>query len=311
MGHKLYIITGATASAKTDVALYISSRIDTEIISADSMQVYRGMDIGTSKVPLNIRKVIPHYLIDILDPWESYNLGMYVKDVKAIVSTRSKKGRLLLVVGGAGLYIKGLTNGVFNGPSADPSIRNRLKIMAQEKGTVYLHNLLKKVDPVTAIRLHPDDQKRVIRAFEVYEKTGISISKLQEQWTNCEPGFDYSIFVINRSKDDLYKRIDNRVEKMFGQGLVDEVKSLMNNPRGLSKEAQQAVGYKETLRYLIDRELGLDQTKDLIKQNTRNLAKRQITWFKGLHHTNWIDVKPEDDVEIIGNKILKEIERLQ
>lgn len=310
MSHKLYIITGATASAKTDVALYISSRVDTEIISADSMQVYRGMDIGTAKVPLNIRRLIPHYLIDIIDPWESYNLGMYVKDVKAVFSSRSKKGGLLLIVGGAGLYIRGLINGVFNGPSADLEIRNRLRLIAQEKGAIYLHNLLKKIDPVAAIRLHPEDQKRVIRAFEVYEKTGISISRLQEQCTNREPGFDFSIFVINRSKDDLYKRIDRRVEKMFEQGLVDEVKALINNPRGLSKEAQQAVGYKETLRYLMDRELSLDQTKDLIKQNTRRFAKRQITWFKSFRHTNWIDVKPEDDVEIIGNKILKGIEKV-
>lgn len=304
MKQKLFIITGPTASAKTDVALYISRQIGAEIISADSMQVYRGMDVGTAKATLNTRRLAPHHLIDIVDPWESYNLGRYVNDAKTIISEITKRDRPSLIVGGTGLYIRGLIHGVFDGPEADWEIRTRLRLVAQEKGIFHLHHLLEKVDPLSAASLHPKDQKRIIRALEVYEKTGIGISRLQTQHTNQDSEFDYLIFVINRPKDDLHKRIDNRVEKMFEDRLVDEVAALMKNPNGLSKQAQQALGYKEILRYL-NSELGLQQTKDLIKQDTRKFAKRQMTWFKSFHNTCWIDAEPDTSIETLGHKILR------
>ena len=242
MKQHLYIITGPTASGKTDVALYIARQLDNaEIISADSMQVYRKMDIGTAKVPVNIRKMIPHHLIDIVDPWESYNMGKYVKDARNIVSKMNKDKRIL-IVGGTGLYIRGITKGVFKGPAADWEFRDQLQSVANEKGSAYLHNLLNKVDPVSAARLHPKDHKRVIRAIEVYEKTGTTISRLQKLYLTQEPDFEYSIFVINRPKEDLYKRIDSRIEDMFEHGLVNEVIALRENPNGLSRQAQQALG---------------------------------------------------------------------
>ncbi|MGR3319749.1 MAG: tRNA (adenosine(37)-N6)-dimethylallyltransferase MiaA [Candidatus Anammoxibacter sp.] len=308
MKQHLCIITGPTASGKTDVALYIARQLDNaEIISADSMQVYRNMDIGTAKVPVNIRKMIPHHLIDIIDPWESYNMGKYVKDARNIIS-KMNRDKSFFVVGGTGLYIRGLTKGVFKGPAADWEFRDQLQSIAHEKGSIYLHNLLNKVDPVSAARLHPKDHKRVIRAIEVYEKTGTTISKLQKLYLTQEPEFEYSIFVINRPKEDLYKRIDNRIEKMFERGLVNEVIALKENPNGLSRQAQQALGYKETLQYL-DNKMDIQDTKDMIKQSTKKFAKRQMTWFRSFSNTFWINSTSEHNSKTIGDKILKIIEK--
>ena len=310
MKQHLYIITGPTASGKTDVALYIARQLDNaEIISADSMQVYRKMDIGTAKVPVNIRKMIPHHLIDIVDPWESYNMGKYVKDARNIVSKMNKDKRIL-IVGGTGLYIRGITKGVFKGPAADWEFRDQLQSVANEKGSAYLHNLLNKVDPVSAARLHPKDHKRVIRAIEVYEKTGTTISRLQKLYLTQEPDFEYSIFVINRPKEDLYKRIDSRIEDMFEHGLVNEVIALRENPNGLSRQAQQALGYKETLQYL-DNKMDIQDTKDMIKRNTKKFAKRQMTWFRSFSNTFWINSTSEHNCETVGDEILRIIEKQQ
>lgn len=308
--HHIFIITGATASGKSNVALYIAQHIkNTEIISADSMQVYRKMDIGTAKVPISVRKNIHHYLIDVVDPWESYNLGKYVRDAQEIVfKNKNSEKHLKLIVGGTGLYIKGIVHGVFSGPEADWDFRNQLKLIVQKNGDNHLHYLLNQIDPVSAARLHPKDQNRIIRALEVYEKTGIAISKLQSQCLNQKPGFDYTIFVINRSKEDLHNRIEDRVEKMFELGLVDEVNSLWKASHGLSKQACQALGYKETIQYL-NNEIDLCNAKILIKQNTKKFAKRQLTWFKSFSNTHWIKADTGDNCEIPGNIVLCEIEK--
>ncbi|MGR3218736.1 MAG: tRNA (adenosine(37)-N6)-dimethylallyltransferase MiaA [Candidatus Anammoxibacter sp.] len=308
MKQHLCIITGSTASGKTDVALYIARKLDNvEIISADSMQVYRKMDIGTAKVPVSIRNEIQHHLIDITDPWVPYNMGKYVRDARSIISKRSMDKRLL-IVGGTGLYIRGITKGIFNGPAADWEFRDQLQSVAHEKGSNYLHDLLNKVDPVSAARLHPKDHKRVIRAIEVYEKTGTTISKLQKLYLAQEPDFEYSIFVINRSKEDLYKRIDNRIERMFESGLVNEVTALKENPNGLCRQAQQALGYKETLQYL-DNKMDIQDTKDMIKRNTKKFTKKQMTWFRSFSNTFWINLTPEHNSETVGEEILRIIEK--
>ena len=311
MGKHIFIITGPTASGKSDVGLHIAYNIrGSEIISADSMQVYRNMDIGTAKVPFEIRKNIPHHLIDIVDPWESYSLGMYVRDAQSIISKIENNDKLLLVVGGTGLYIKGLTHGVFNGPEADWKFRNKFISIAQENGSEYIYNLLKKIDPDSANKLHPKDHKRIIRALEVYEKTGTPISVLQKEYLKQKPSFTYSIFVINRSKEDLYKRIDSRTEKMFEYGLIDEVKALQKNQKGFSKQAQQALGYKETLRYL-NNEISFQDTKDLIKQNTKKFVKRQITWFRSLPNTSWVNALSENNTDTVEKNILKMVVRIK
>ncbi len=309
MKQHIFIITGPTASGKSGVSLYLADKVKgTEIVSVDSMQIYRGMDIGTAKVSKLNREVITHHLIDIIDPWETYNLGSYVKDANDIINERKEAGKQTIIVGGTGLYIKGLTRGVFDGPSADPELRCKLKTIIDEKGSMYLHNKLKEVDPISAERLHPEDHKRVIRAIEVYEKTGTTISILQKQFLSQKPEFDYTIFILNRNKEDLNRRIDERVENMFDSGFLEEVRELKNNPKGLSKQAGQALGYKELLKFL-DNQISFIEVKDLIKQNTKRFAKKQRTWFRSFTSTVWIDYSPGDNNKTVGDKILREMEK--
>lgn len=310
MKENLFIITGPTASGKSGVSLYIADKVkETEIVSADSMQIYRGMDIGTAKVSKLSRKAITHHLIDIIDPWETYNLGCYVKEANNIIKTRRENGKQTIVVGGTGLYIKGLTQGVFKGPSADQQLRYELEMIIDQKGSMYLYNKLKEVDPVSAERLHPEDHKRVIRAIEVYKKTGLTISKLQKQFLSQRSEFDYTIFIINRNKEDLNKRIDKRVENMFDNGFLEEVTVLRENANGLSKQAAQALGYKEILKFL-DNQISFSEVKDLIKQNTKRFAKKQRTWFRSFDSTVWIDYSPNDNNKTVGDKILIEMEKI-
>ena len=303
----LFIITGPTASGKSGASLYIADKIkEMEIISADSMQIYRGMDIGTAKVSSLTRESIPHHLIDIIDPWESYSLGRYVKEANVIIKKKRESGKQCIVVGGTGLYIKGLTHGIFEGPNADPELRDKLMVTMKERGSMYLFNKLKEIDPISAERLHHEDHKRVIRALEVYEKTGTTISRLQKKFLSQKDPIDYIIFIINRNKEDLCKLIDERVEDMFNSGFIEEVKALNDNIAGLSKQAEQALGYKEILNFLNNR-TSLTKAKDLIKQKTKRFAKKQRTWFRSFRSTVWIDYTSNDNSKTVGEKILKEM----
>ena len=201
-----------------------------------------------------------------------------------------------------GFILGGLLHGVFEGPEADWDLRHRLASAAGENGPDYLINILQTIDPVSASNLHKEDHKRIIRAIEVYEKTGIAISTLQKKYYRAEPDFEYSIFVINRSREDLHCRIEHRVETMFDHGLVEEVISLQKDPKGMSKQAIQALGYKETLQYL-NNEINLPQTIELIKRNTKKFVKRQMTWFRSFSNTIQIDVDPNDSVDMVGRKV--------
>ncbi|MGR3311311.1 MAG: tRNA (adenosine(37)-N6)-dimethylallyltransferase MiaA, partial [Candidatus Brocadiales bacterium] len=311
MSIPLWILTGQTASGKSEVALEIVSELNAEIVSADSMQVYRGMDIGTAKPSIEVRRQIPHHLIDILDPWESYSAGRYVKDAERVINALVKRGKRCLVVGGTALYIKGLVEGIFTGPQADWGLRKELEGLSNEKGTEYLYNILKDVDPQAASRLHPNNLRRIIRALEVYEKTGKGISAFQRQWaklrtpnsatpschvdmTWCRHGMELqttkgyipTIVAIRRTKEDLHTRIEQRVDRMFELGLVDEVRTLLKNPNGLSKQARQALGYKEVIEHLAGNST-LSDCKALIKKRTRLFAKHQMTWFKSFPDIHW------------------------
>lgn len=311
MSIPLWILTGQTASGKSEVAVCLASKLNAEIISADSMQVYRGMDIGTAKPSIEVRRQIPHHLIDILDPWESYNTGRYVKDAERVIHEIVKRGKRCLVVGGTALYIKSLIAGIFTGPQADWNLRRELEKLSEEKGTTYLYNMLKEVDPEAASRLHPNNLRRITRALEVYEKTGKGISTFQSQWTkprtpNSElrttKGYTPTIVAIRRTKEDLHNRIEQRVEGMFEHGLVDEVRSLLENPNGLSREAIQALGYKEAIEHLSGNST-LSECKELIKKKTRLFAKRQMTWFRSFPDVHWVDVGKEDSTESLQERV--------
>ena len=307
MHHTLWVLTGPTACDKTEIGFTVAQKIKGEIVSADSMLFYRGMDIGTAKPSLNIRELVPHHFIDIIDPWESYSIGRYVDDVEALISDVDSEERKFLVVGGSPLYIKGLVDGIFNGPAADWDIRRELEELADEKGNQHVHDILQKIDPVKAGELHPNNLRRIIRAIEVYRITGKPVSVLQEQYKLAKKSYQFKIMCLAREKEDIYRRINERVETMFDKGLVDEVRSLLDNPRGLSKQAKQALGYKEVIQYL-DGGFTLDDAKEMVKQSTRRFAKRQMTWFRSFPDIQWLEADEHEGSGPISDEIITLLE---
>jgi tRNA dimethylallyltransferase len=308
MSITIQILTGPTASDKTEVGFRVAQQIEGEIVSADSMLFYRGMDIGTAKPSSGMRERVPHHFIDIIDPWESYSVGKYVKDAEGLISDISGKGRKFLIVGGSPLYIKGIIDGIFNGPEADWNIRKELEEVAEEKGNLHVHEILQRIDPVKAGELHPNDLRRIIRSIEVYRKTGEQASALQEQYKKARRNYRFKIVCITREREDIYRRIGERVETMFDNGLVDEVQSLLDNPEGLSRQAGQALGYKEVIKYLEGR-LTLSDAKELIKLNTRRFSKRQMTWFRSFQDVRWLAAEEREGPEIISEKVISLLER--
>jgi len=301
MHHTLWVLTGPTASDKTEIGFNVAREINGEIVSADSMLFYRGMDIGTAKPSLSMREIVPHHFIDIIYPWESYSVGKYVKDVEDLIGDISRGKRKFLIVGGSPLYIKGIIDGIFNGPEADWNIRSELERIAEEKGNLHVHEILQRIDPVKADELHPNDLRRIIRAIEVYRKTGKQVSALQKQYKLARESYKFKIICISREREDIYRRIGERVETMFDNGLVDEVRSLLDNPEGLSRQARQALGYKEVIQYLEDR-LILDDTKEMVKLNTRRFSKRQMTWFRSFPDVQWLE--EDEGPESISQRVI-------
>ena len=303
MHHTLWVLTGPTACNKTEIGFTVAQKTRGEIISADSMLFYRGMDIGTAKPSLDMRELVPHHFIDIIDPWESYSVGRYVDDVESLIDAADSKDRRFLIVGGSPLYVKGLVDGIFNGPEADWDIRRDLEELADEKGNQYVHDILQKIDPDKAVELHPNNLRRIIRAIEVYRITGKPVSELQEEYKLTRKSYQFNILCIAREREDIYRRINERVEIMFDKGLVDEVQSLLDNPGGLSKQAKQALGYKEIIQYL-DGGLTLDDAKEMVKQSTRRFAKRQMTWFRRFPDVQWLETEELEGPESISDEII-------
>jgi tRNA dimethylallyltransferase len=298
------VLTGPTGSGKTGLGIELAEGLGAEIISMDSMALYRGMDIGTAKPMPRERQRVPHHLVDVLDPWESASVAWWLSEAMRCASEINKRGKRILFVGGTPLYLKALLYGLFKGPPANVEIRRRLGREAQEQGRNALHSRLRQVDPVTAGRVHVHDLRRVIRALEVWETTGKPISEWQTEW-NCarfaasisEQHLSSTASISERTgkprsascrvlwldmpRYELYSVIDCRVRSMFTAGLVEEVRALRSLARPLSREASQAVGYKEVLSYL-DGESSLEETVALIQKRSRNLAKRQLSWFRNL-----------------------------
>jgi tRNA dimethylallyltransferase len=279
------ILTGPTGSGKSRLALDVAERLGAEIVSMDSMALYRGMDVGTAKPSRADRARVPHHLLDVLDPWESASVAWWLGRAAECCREISGRGRRPLLVGGTPLYLKALLYGLFDGPPADEGVRQRLAQEAERDGRPALHDRLARVDPASAARLHPNDLRRVIRALEVWELTGRPLSAWQTQWTAhgariAEPGGPRCLW-LDRPREELYRRIDARVEAMIAEGLVDEVRALRGLERPLSREAAQALGYKEMFDHL-DGKAGLEETVRHIQTRSRNFAKRQLTWFRHL-----------------------------
>jgi len=283
-----WFLTGPTAVGKTAVGLALAEKIGAEIISMDSMAIFRGMDIGTAKPSVEQRKQVRHHLLDLVAPHEDYSLAQYLNAAKAIAGEVKSRGRQVLFVGGTALYLKCLLRGIFQGPPADEQFRALLLVRSKRSAPGWLHKQLEAVDPATAKRLHANDERRIIRALEVLEKTGRPISELQQQFDRGVPARACRVFVVNRPLQERHVRIDCRVDAMFAAGLIEEVRHLLADPRGLSKTAGQAVGYAEVVDYCQGR-LDLAETVELVKLHTRQLAKRQATWFRSLTECRFID----------------------
>lgn len=279
------VLTGPTGSGKSELAVELAERMGAEIVSMDSMAIYRGMDIGTAKPGPDERRRVPHHLLDVLHPWESASVAWWLTQAAACCRDIEGKGKRVLIVGGTALYLKSLLCGLFQGPPADEALRRRLADDAERLGHPALHARLARVDPASAARLHPNDLRRVVRALEVYELTGRPLSGWQTQWSvdsrKSAPSSLPTVLWLDLPRAELYARIDARVGRMIEEGLVEEVHRLRQLPRPVSKEAAQALGYKELFAHL-DGKLGLDEALEQVRTRSRNFAKRQITWFRNL-----------------------------
>ena len=304
MNKKIIFIAGPTAVGKTETAIYLAQKLNAEIISCDSMQVYKGMDIITSKPPDLLRKNVGHHLIDIIPPAKEYNVSKYRRQALKKIKEVIKRGRTPVLAGGTGLYMSILIDGIFKAKSQSQSIRNRLYKQAGQLGSGYLYEKLKNVDPEAALKIHPNDTKRIVRALEVFENTGKPISFLQKQRKGLNQEYDVKIFCLNMPAEKLYKRIDARVEKMFANGLVSEVKRLLKS--GLSKTASYAIGIRELKGYF-DGLYDLEEARRLMKRNTRLYAKRQLTWFRKNKRIHWINISDKEKPKSVAKRIFEKL----
>ncbi|WP_147635396.1 tRNA (adenosine(37)-N6)-dimethylallyltransferase MiaA [Risungbinella massiliensis] len=281
------LIVGPTAVGKTALSLTIAEQFKGEIISGDSMQVYRGMDIGTAKATPEERSTVPHHLIDILDPSEPFSVQLFQKLARHEIDQIASRGHLPIVAGGTGLYVEALVY-EYQMPNVteDPAYRQKWWQFAVDHGAVALHQELHRVDPASAVRIHPNDTKRIIRAMEVTEKTGIPFSELTKKG---ESRYDALWIGLTMPRDQLYERINKRVDLMIEEGLLEEVKGLREAGYHLPLTSIQAIGYKEIYQYL-EGELSLEAAIERIKKGTRNYAKRQLSWFRRMPDIQWFDV---------------------
>jgi tRNA dimethylallyltransferase len=297
-----WFLTGPTAAGKTAVGLELAKRLGGEIVSLDSMAVFVGMDIGTAKPSADERRRVPHHLVDLRSPAEEFSVADYLLEAQRVVARLRTVGRTPLFVGGTPLYLKALLRGLFDGPPADWALRHELAHEAQRVGSQGLHEQLAQVDPQAAAKLHPRDARRIIRALEVFRLTGRPISELQQEFSRARPADECRVFVLDWPREELYRRIDQRVRQMFDAGFVDEVSRLLAMP-GLGRTARQALGYRETIEMLAglrDRQ----HTIDLIATRTRHFARRQLTWFRSLSECRWVAVDAGDTADQIAERVL-------
>jgi tRNA dimethylallyltransferase len=291
-----WFLTGCTASGKTVVGLELAERLNAEILALDSMTVYRGMDIGTAKPSNADRRRVAHHLIDIVDPDKEFSLAAYLQAVEQAVTEVRSRGRCPLFVGGTPLYLKALLRGVFTGPPADWDFRRQIREEVAQVGVEALHERLRIVDPLAASKLPPNDVRRIIRALEVQRETGRPISHWQTHFDEGSQPEECRVFVLDRPREEIHRRIEARVEKMFHEGFLEEVETLQRRYGQLSRTAAQAVGYREVLEQL-PAPIDLPATQDRIRTRSCQFAKRQTTWFRGLSECRWISC---DDTKAPG-----------
>ena len=301
MKQPLIILTGPTASGKTALSVELAKRIGGEIISADSMQVYRHMDVGSAKVTAEEMDGVPHHLIDVLDPQDAFNVVVFQEMAKKAMEEIYRNGHIPIVAGGTGFYIQALLNDIdFTENDGDTEYRQSLEKLAAEQGANVLHEKLRAVDPASADAIHANNVKRVIRALEFYEQTGKRISEHNEEERQKESPYNFAYYVLNMDRARLYSRIDMRVDKMVEDGLVEEVEKLKSMGCTRDMVSMQGLGYKEILDYLAG-ECSLEEAIYILKRDTRHFAKRQLTWFKREKEVSWLT---QEEFDFDREKIL-------
>ncbi|MCI5654085.1 MAG: tRNA (adenosine(37)-N6)-dimethylallyltransferase MiaA [Lachnospiraceae bacterium] len=305
----MIILTGPTAVGKTDLSIQLAKAINGEIISADSMQVYRHMDIGSAKVTPEEMDGVPHHLIDVLEPEEEFNVVVFQKLAKEALTGIYERGHIPIIVGGTGFYIQALLYDIdFTENDGDTAIRRELEKLAQTQGAGCLHQMLQEIDPESAAAIHQNNVKRVIRAIEFYRQTGKKISLHNAQEREKQSPYQFLYYVLDTDRKTLYERIDRRVDLMMEHGLVDEVKHLADMGCTRDMVSMQGLGYKEILDYLSGG-IPLEEAVYILKRDTRHFAKRQITWFKRERDVRWLELERfQNDRKKVLEHILDEIE---
>ena len=304
----IIILTGPTAVGKTDLSINLAKKINAEIISADSMQIYEYMDIGSAKVDCNEMDGIKHYLIDEVKPDYPFSVSEFQQRANKYIKQITDKGKKVIVTGGTGLYLNSLIyNMDFAKNDANNILRNQLAKELEKYGIDYMHNKLRELDEESANRIHKNNTKRVIRAIEV----ALSGNKMNDFSSDLKFNENYEpiIIILNRDRQHLYERINKRVDIMFEKGLVDEVKNLLNLGYTKDMVSMQGIGYKEIIKYL-DKEYTFDEAKEIIKRDSRRYAKRQLTWFRRYENAKWYDLDKYDDLNLLKDEIINYIENM-
>lgn len=298
---KIVALIGPTAVGKTEISHKLAEKFNFEIVSCDCMQVYKGMDVGTAKPSSEEIKKYHYHMVSIVPPGYHYSAGEYAREANKVIEDVSRRGKTPLVSGGTGLYLDALIYGISSMPEADMRFRKELQREAEERGVDILYERLKEVDAKSAQKIHPNDLKRIIRALEVYEITGTPISEIQKK-ERSNLKYEHLMIGLNMERTELYRKIDARVDKMFGEGLVEEVKTLLEKGYNTELSSFQALGYKEVVDYL-NGKYSLEETKEKIKKNTRNFAKRQLTYFRKNKDIKWFDTMHEDDIIAVFTEV--------
>lgn len=307
MKEKILVLAGPTGVGKTELSINLAKRLNGEIISADSMQIYKYMDIGSAKVTEEEMKGVKHHLIDVVNPGKEFSVSDFKDYGEKALKEIYAKGKLPMIVGGTGLYINSLTcNMNFTESEKDDDYRKELDSLAEEKGNIYVHELLKDIDPISYKNIHPNNRKRVIRALEVYKLTGQPFSSYNAGEKLYDSNYDIHFYVLTMNREKLYERINKRVDIMMDKGLLDECIKLKEMGYISSIQSMQGIGYKEILYYL-EGKISLENAVDMIKQGSRNYAKRQLTWFRHDPRAIFLDkdvLSEEEIIDKISNDML-------
>ncbi len=295
---KILVLTGLTATGKTKIGIELARKLNGEIISADSRQVYKLMDIGTAKPTQQERKEAVHHLLDVVFPDETYSAGRFVREAEITIEQILNRQKLPIIVGGTGLYLKSLIYGIFESPKVSEEIRKKIQDEAEDYGLQKLFSRLTEIDPKTAELISPKDRVRIVRALEIYEVTGRPISELKTQWKKNQKKYEFKSYGITMSRKKLYESINNRVDRMIEQGFLEEVKNLRRLGYSFDLPALRTFGYLDIFNCLQGK-VGLEEAIEKFKQGTRNFAKRQLTWFRHQLPLTWIDLDNQKPVEVI------------